>query len=168
MERITPEVAPKVKVKIAHWEPQDEAASRALDWTNLLVACSGNEGAPYRDQHCDTRQGNTKLSLSPLEAAHVASLSYSSKGEMRTSRSELQADVAVTLNLNVDHLKRNRAEALTRLIGTIPQTRDGRFTEAVLERALRSAQTPDADGKLPPFAGMIAWWLTKRLGKAAC
>jgi hypothetical protein len=58
MQRVEAAVAPELKVKIAHWMPQQVDAARALDWANLLAACPGNEGAPKDRQHCDTRQGS--------------------------------------------------------------------------------------------------------------
>ena len=108
MQRIEATVAPEVKVKIAHWMPQHVDRERDLEWTNLLGACPGNEGAPRSRQHCDTRQGNQVLHASPLEPTHIDSLSYTTRGDIRTSRADLVEDLDARLNLN-DEALRGRA-----------------------------------------------------------
>jgi uncharacterized protein (TIGR02646 family) len=165
MQRIEPTVAPELKVKIAHWMPQEADKTRALEWQNLLAACPGNEGAPYDRQHCDTRQGNAVLRISPREPTHIASLSYTVRGEIRASRADLHDDLTTMLNLNDSALCARRREAVLGMADAIGRRSGGTFSEAALRSALARCSTPDASGKLPPFAGALEWWLRRRLNE---
>lgn len=165
MARVEASVAPVLKVKIAHWMPQQVDRTRDLEWGNLLAACPGNEGAPYDRQHCDTRQGNEELRVSPCEATHVASLSYTVRGEIRTSRDDLRKDIDVKLNLNDEALCTRRREAVLRMVDALGRRNRGEFPKPALRAALSQCSMPDASGNLPPFAGTLEWWLRRRLGE---
>jgi uncharacterized protein (TIGR02646 family) len=164
MQRIEPEVSPELRVKIAHWMPQAVDPSRDLAWHNLLAACPGNEGAPWDRQHCDTRQGNDALAINPRESAHVASLSYTVAGAVRSDRGDLQDDLDKQLNLNDEALCARRREAVIRMADALGRLRGVAFTGPSLQRAIARCNTPDARGYLPPFAGALDWWLRRRAG----
>lgn len=163
--RVEASVAPELKVKIAHLTPQQVDASRDLEWSNLLAACPGNEGAPRARQHCDTRQGNQVLRISPCEATHVASFSYTVRGEIQTSRDDLRHDVEDTLNLNANVLCDGRREAVRGMQTALGRRNPGELSPTDLRRALSQCSIPDASGKLPPFAGALEWWLRRRLAR---
>lgn len=167
MQRVEPAVAPVLKVKIAHLIPQKVDGLRDLEWSNLLAACPGNEGASLARQHCDTRQGNSVLHVSPCEPEHIATLSYSGRGEIQSSREDLQKDLDETLNLNDVGLCARRRDAVTSMARALRKRDKGQFTTPNLQRALGECSTPDARGNLPPFAGALEWWLRRRLGPRA-
>jgi uncharacterized protein (TIGR02646 family) len=168
MQRVEAVVAPVLKVKVAHWMPQQVDPTRDLSWPNLFAACPGNEGAPLAQQHCDTRQGSQVLRISPTEPGHVASLSYTVRGEVRTSRDDLRDDLGDRrLNLNNPGLCAGRREARERLFREIARRYAGTFPDEVLRRVLARWSTPDAAGNLPPYAGAVEWWLRRRLGDRA-
>lgn len=161
MQRVEPEVAPELRVKVAHWLPQSVEGARDLDWTNLLAACPGNEGAPRERQHCDTRQGESILTVNPREATHVAGITYTTRGEVRSPRPELQADIEQRLNLNDEALCSRRREAVLGMVRGI--THPGvALRQGDLRGALERCRTPDARGHLPVFAGALEWWLLRR------
>jgi uncharacterized protein (TIGR02646 family) len=164
MQRVEPEVSPVLRVKIAHWTPQAVDATRDLEWRNLLAACHGNEGAPRERQHCDTRQANSRLSVDPQTPSHVASLSYTTRGEVRAANGALQEDLDDRLNLNDEALCALRREAVVRMADALGRQRAMPFSPREIERAIARCETPDARGYLTPFAGVLAWWLRRRLG----
>lgn len=165
MQRVEASVAPELKVKIAHWVPQTVDGTRELEWGNLLAACLGNEGSSFVRQHCDTRQANHALRISPCEPTHVASIAYTGRGEIRSNRRDLHVDLDKTLNLNNVALCEGRREAVTRMITALHGRNKGEFPPAEMRRALSRCSTPDASGNLPPFAGTLEWWLRRRLGE---
>lgn len=167
MQRVEATAVPVLKVKIAHVMPQAVDETRDLEWNNLLAACLGNEGAPRARQHCDTRQGNQVLRVSPCEPTHVASLRYTHGGEIHTTREDLREDLETKLNLNDEALCGRRREAKRRMIDALERRCTGKFSDAALRDALSRCSTPDASGNLPPFAGMLEWWLRRRLGRGA-
>lgn len=162
MQRIEPTVSPELRVKIAHWMPQAIDESRDLQWQNLFAACAGNEGAPFEHQHCDTRQGNDPLTINPLEASHVASLTYSSLGAIRSSRDELQKDIDERLNLNNAALCARRREAVIAMTNALGRLRGVPFKRHDIERAIVRCGTPDERGYLPEFAAALEAWLRRR------
>lgn len=55
-------------MKVEHWSPQnpqDGHSDEQIDYGNLLGACTGNQGHPFTEQHCDTHKGNTPISVNP-------------------------------------------------------------------------------------------------------
>ena len=52
------------KMKIEHWQCQEDHPERQLDFSNLHGACLGGQCQPEREQHCDTRKGNNSLCFS--------------------------------------------------------------------------------------------------------
>ena len=61
------------EMKIEHWQPQTKYTSRQLDYRNLLGACMGNQGARPQNQHCDTRKGDSEITINPIEGRSVES-----------------------------------------------------------------------------------------------
>lgn len=167
MGRVAAETKPALKMKIAHHLPRTIDRLQALSWKNLFAVCTGNEGTPPKDQHCDTRQGDTVLQIFPGNAEHIASLSYAGSGEVRTGRDDLRHDIETTLNLNQVSLRNRRKEALRAALGSMAQLSSGGFSKALLEKALVRCTTPDARGFLPPFVGTIEWWIRRRLRQAS-
>lgn len=157
-------------VRIEHWKDQSNHPDRDLDWTNLFAACQGNEGKLPRDQHCDVRKGDRDIVLSPLEAKHVASLSYTGAGEIHSTDEALQQDIDDALHLNHEMLQNNRKSAVQALVdGLISKQKKagkpGAFPIAKLAAELSRCNEPDHAGRLPPYAGALAHWLKRRLGQ---
>src|SRR5262245_12369061 len=63
-------VADPNKMKIEHWQSQTNFPDRQLEYPNLLGVCLGNEGKPFKLQHCDTRKGIRSLSMNPADPSH--------------------------------------------------------------------------------------------------
>ncbi len=55
-------------MRIEHWQCQSRFSPRALDYTNLMAACSGNEGSSEREHHCDVQKKDSDLCLNPSNA----------------------------------------------------------------------------------------------------
>lgn len=163
-QRIQANPTQGIRMKIAHWLPQSVDANQDLVWNNLMGACPGNEGAPLEDQHCDTRQGNAVLTISPLEPSHIATISYTTRGEVRSTRADLNHDLGVTLNLNEPVLRANRREAVLSMTNTLGRRQGEVFSTAAMAKALARCRTPDARGNLPPFAGALEARLQRRIG----
>jgi uncharacterized protein (TIGR02646 family) len=171
------------QVRIEHWKPQSKHAALQLAWLNLFAACNGNEGSSPNDQTCDVRKGDCDMTLDPLLPKHIASLHYcesasnaehpqhKQKGlEIGSTNPDIQQDLEHVLNLNHATLRRNRKEAMRAMIdGLIRVTRKtlgapGQFPNALLRSELSRCTEFDSKGRLPPFAGALAYWLEKRLG----
>ncbi|MBK8700772.1 MAG: hypothetical protein IPN29_15015 [Saprospiraceae bacterium] len=100
-------------VFIEHYIPR--SAGTGLEFDNLLAVCSGNY---YIDKlkgdkidHCDTKKGNTRLSLDPRNQCHIDTLTYTEDATLISTHLQFQHDIDVNLNLNFYELKRERQDA---------------------------------------------------------
>lgn len=160
------------KMKIEHWKSQEECersgdAADALCYWNLLGACKGGEGQREDAQHCDTRKGSLPLSRNPAEPRDwpvIAGLRYMATGVVCSDDPQFEEDINRVLNLNAARLKANRRCLLTG------------FLEAMGRRAVRQPQVAqwlrewsgeDTAGELPEYCEVVAYWLRKRLRRAA-
>jgi len=164
MKRITPDLQ---GMKIEHWAPQGDPSTRhrQLDWKNLLGACKGNEGAPWRDQHCDTRKGDAHLTLNPTEPSCELRVRYLPDGTIKSDEQALDADITETLNLNHARLTNNRKAVLDALVDAMHRKySDKPWPEAILKRKIEALQQFNAEGKLEEYCQVMIYWLRKRLG----
>ena len=142
------------------------------DWPNLLGVCRGETlDAGQRVTHCDTAKGSDCLHHHPAHPPPRMESTFVFKREppagvvpkqmgvwVHGTTDEAWADIRV-LNLNADHLVRNRREALK----AVQKALRSRGGAGGLRRQLRAATTPDRKGKLPPFAGMVHQYVEKKL-----
>jgi uncharacterized protein (TIGR02646 family) len=73
--------------KIEHFLCQDIHSQEELNYTNMLLACEGNEGSPTHLQTCDTKKKNLILTYSPSNLARNIEdlIIYKSNGEIYSS-----------------------------------------------------------------------------------
>jgi uncharacterized protein (TIGR02646 family) len=96
-------------VKVGHWMPQTVDSDSTLDYTNMLGVCKGG-GRKEKFQHCDKKQGNTALSINPLDPSVENGFSYARDGAIY--HFDCENDIEKTLNLNVEKLKVAREIAI--------------------------------------------------------
>jgi uncharacterized protein (TIGR02646 family) len=167
MQRIKPDLH---GMKIEHWAPQADPSTRhrELDWKNLLGACKGNEGAPWRDQYCDTRKGDAHLTLNPTDPSCEQRLRYLPDGTIASDDQVMNADLSRTLNLNYACLKNNRKAVLDALVNAMHRKYSGHpWPETALEQKLAELQQFSAEGRLQEYCQVPIYWLRKRLGRLA-
>lgn len=158
------------QVRIEHWKPQSGPNALQLAWSNLFAACHGNEGKDPKDQHCDVRKGSQEMALCPLLSQHISSLTYGAAGQIQSTDSLLQQNMNDVLNLNHVTLQRNRKEAVLGMIESLHRIsrkksgNAGQFPDSLLRAELTRCNEFDTQGRLPPFAWALAYWLEKRLG----
>jgi uncharacterized protein (TIGR02646 family) len=149
------------KMKIEHWQCQDNYPERCLDYSNMLGACRGGEGK--REQHCDSHKADREFRLNPADPTCDVErqLRYTGDGRIISDDPDLNGELETVLNLNASHLVENRKAVL-----------DG-FRKA-LERGKPlnpEKELPRWDGssrrELPEFAQVIVYYLRKRLQRAS-
>jgi uncharacterized protein (TIGR02646 family) len=165
MQRIRP--APD-GMKIEHWAAQTHPATshRQLEWKNLLGACKGGEGSPQRDQHCDTRKGDTPITVNPTEERCERLLRFLADGTIESDERSIHDNLNQTLNLNQALLKNNRKATLTAFLDAMARKHSGTtWSAAALEKELADLQQPNAGGMLLPYCQVPIYWLRKRMGR---
>jgi uncharacterized protein (TIGR02646 family) len=151
------------EMKIEHWQCQDNYQHRQLDYRNLLGACLGGHGRTPRDQHCDTRKGNTNIRLSPADpACNVEQLiRFLGDGRVKSDDADIDNELNSILNLNWTRLVNNRKAVLS-----------------AFQKALQAGKKLDAAqelpkwdgtyaGDLPEYAQVIVYYLRKKLERSA-
>ncbi len=171
MRRISTEPAPgpggasgpaQAQMKVEHWSPQSLDPASALVWRNLLGACLGGVGVAPSDQTCDTRKGDDPIRLDPLVSGHVTSLWCNTRGELKSSDAQFQADLDKRLNLNHRVLVDARRAVLDRALAGL---RAKYPTRSFPPHALRDAVAAwegTTEGRAPAFCGTLRLWARGR------
>lgn len=160
MSRIRPDSG---KMKIEHWQCQDNYPARQLDYSNLLGACLGGQGQPSKKQHCDTKKGNRDLSFNPADpSCDVESMfKFLGDGRIEAVDSGVDEEINNILNLNCSLLIQNRKSVLDAFKTRLSLGRIKKFDPA--------KELPKWDGgisgNLPEYSQVIAYYLRKKLKK---
>ncbi|WPB77117.1 retron system putative HNH endonuclease [Archangium violaceum] len=165
MQRIKPEAD---GMKIEHWASQSAPSTRhrQLDWKNLLGACKGGEGSPQRQQHCDTRKGDTPIQVNPTDEGCERLVRFLADGTIASQDSAIDGDLNQTLNLNQARLKHNRRAILDGFLEAMRRKYPGTtWTEAAMARELEELMRLDASGRLGEYCQVPIFWLKKRMGR---
>ena len=159
MSRIT---ASSDKMKIEHWQSQDNYPERQLEYSNLLGSCLGGEGKPPKHQHCDTRKRSLDFKLNPADPLHDVErvILYDSDGTIRSTDPAFENELNEILNLNHAILKNNRKAVLRGILETLPK--DGNWNNSLLEKQLAQWNS-NAEVELAPYCQVVIYWLRKRL-----
>jgi len=150
-------------MKIEHWQCQADYLARQIDFSNLHGACLGGHGRPEREQHCDTRKGNTALCFSVCDPAHPIERQTRFLGDGKISADDVAIDECINkvLNLNLPRLVANRKAVLAAFQQSMQV---GRRVDPTRELPKWDGREP---GELPQFAQVVVYWLTKRQARAA-
>ncbi len=158
-------------MKIEHWYPEDRLSdSERLDYGNMLGACPGHiDGTKGADDTCDTHKGNAVITVNPQDLSTLKKIKYrSSTGEIYSEDETIQKDLDQTLNLNNERhlLKINRKAALDAAMSQMMKLqRKGNWNRKQLEVMKRQYEKTDSDGRKKEYAGIVLWYLDKRLKK---
>jgi uncharacterized protein (TIGR02646 family) len=158
-------------MKVAHWDPQsgEMGQTRTLDWDNLLGACVGGDGGPRAEQHCDTAQGDTPITVHPADRRQRCErlVRYLRDGTVASDDPKIREDIDQTLRLNYGPLKKARQRVLDALF-THLEREGGKaeyWSRALLERELAEWRSRDGERRLPEFCQVAIYVLAKKLDK---
>lgn len=161
-----PQEKKKPSATIEHWKPQSKTSNdMALNYRNMLAVCSGNRGCgSEKDMTCDAKRGNTPLTVNPLKASTLLSISYQSDGTIFSSDSNINADLNTTLNLNCSSvgLVENRRVALQTMQKELSKKHSKGDIKLACSRMLEKYQTQTPK---TPYLGILIWWLQKHISK---
>lgn len=153
------------KTKIEHWQCQERFPAQQLVYRNLLAACKGGEGRPKREQHCDTRKGNSDIQWNPAEPTHAieARVRYEMTGTISSPDMQFNEHLDEVLNLNLEWLKQNRKAALDGFLAWLKG--QGRVGDDRLRQELRRLTGEGTTVELAPYSPVPAWWIRRKLGR---
>lgn len=154
-------------MKIEHWEAQSTTSeANKLNYRNMLGVCMGDWDGKG-GVSCDAHRGNTPLTVNPLRLSSIQKLSYHEHtGEIYSADLEINKDLDKTLNLNVQRLKENRKSALIACKNTlIRKKKQGTWNRALIQEQIDKYSRTNKYGKKEIYAGIVLWYLQKRIGK---
>ena len=162
MQRIRPN---RDSMKIEHWHSQAHHRPEQLHYGNLLGACLGGIGQPKKQQHCDTRKGDSSLCRNPADARHSVEefVHYGSSGEAWSQDRAFDRELTEVLNLNLPLLVRQRREVLDGFVRAGRKRKDAQ----ALQRLLDNLRAADGDD-LKPYSGAMLCLLKRKLGGHTC
>jgi len=158
MQRIKPN-----EMKIEHWKSQSANPILQLAYSNLLGCCSGNEGQPVNEQHCDTRKGNNDIAFNPSDSAHHnhMRIRYLGDGAIKSDNAQFHVHMENILNLNFSRLKKNR-KAIIDGVGDALNRKRGKRTKSEIQEILDDYNQNNS-GQLKTFCGVAIYFLEKKL-----
>jgi uncharacterized protein (TIGR02646 family) len=97
------------KSKIEHFECQDDNPDKQLLFSNLFIACSGNEKDKKKENTCDTLKSNsTMTSFELLKSRIEDNILYTKNGVIFSEDENIERELNEVLNLNEENLRKNR------------------------------------------------------------
>lgn len=155
------------KMRVEHWKSQDDFPESDLDYSNLLGACTGNEGT--NATHCDVYRGNVPLKINPTEAKCEQQIKFKFvSGEIDSTDNDIKKDINETLKLNHDHLIKKRQVTFDEwIIRFRTKHSKGTWTKAILQNELDKWENNNLAEYHPYCQVVIAYLkneITKRWG----
>lgn len=153
--------------RIEHFVPQSDpvhGTDLALDYSNMLLSCDTSNLEEAKT--CDDFKGNKLLPISPLKKSDMETISYSKDGTIRSSNPEYDKALNKVLNLNTPQLKRNRKAAWEEAVNLLSRRCNrGAWDASKIRKYLERTTTPDQEGRLPEYCGIIRYFLSQRLNR---
>lgn len=151
------------EVKIEHYIARNE--ENELDYNNLLAVCKGNEGEPFEKQTCDTRKGNSLLTINPQKEKDISTISYTSNGEIKSTNPCYQNELDNILNLNdtlgLVELRKNTLNSLKKHL--YKKHKNTSLTRESLEKIYKKLLSEDIK---EAYVGIKLYYLMKKINKA--
>lgn len=172
MARIT-----KNNIQIEHWIPQkgenypdftqEQCDKLAIDYRNMLGVCPGGAGRAYKYTTCDEHRKNLRITIDPRQQRMIDSLQYGRDGTITSTDERLERDISEILNLNEARLVANRHSAWEACKKDMQKRqKNGTWTKATISKQIAYYEGRNEDGNRHPYAGIVLYWLKKRLQSA--
>ena len=175
MQRIQEATTDKMEIEhfkaYSIYDGTDEKPDLTLDYTNLLAACKGNEGAPKHLQHCDEKKGNDDIQMNPTDKILMQKIRFNSAGlifitERDDTEGVFNHDLNITLNLNVQTLVEDRKKIWTTLDQAMRKEFGGKQpTKSFINQKLKDF-SKQMNGKFAPMCQVAVYYLEKKLKTA--
>lgn len=138
----------------AHILSQDRFPHKSLSWDNMVASCD----KPYS---CDCQQKNRALPLTPLmpECEQEITFLYSGHIVGHTDRARESIRVLGLDSSKLCAIRRRAIDLLARANGCDPLKDISVLSDEEKLLLIKEINTPDADGKLPAFAPVLASYI---------
>ena len=153
-------------VRNAHIAPQSRAPDRVLDYDNICASCDGSFNRMRypdvrKEAHCDIRQGDALLPVTPLQEDCLSYFSFSTDGSVHPNPAKSLEDqekarqTIAILGLNAGILRCMRAGLLRLIEEVVHKIQEKGWPdgdgEAGVAALLDNLARRDRDGRFAPF-----------------
>ncbi len=152
--------------KIEHFKDQTNNRPLQITYSNLFIACRGNEGQPYVKQHCDTFKGKISLNSIDLLKNIENQVKYKpGNGILFSNQKNINQEINEVLNLNTKTLKKNRKQAYEGYLNNLKKKFgiSNAWSKNNLEKELIRYQDRDINNKFKQFSEMFVFFLNKKI-----
>ena len=167
LKRIPENKADLHHTKIEHFKCQDNYAELDLEYTNLHLACRGNQGKTEKLQTCDTAKANKDImSFSLIDNSLNGNIQYAKDGTVFSEQKNIEKEINEILQLNNDQNIKNARASIRKGVSEsirILQNK-GKLTKNVLERELQNWKYRN-NNKHKPFYPIAVQYLEKKIDK---
>lgn len=167
LKRIPENKADLHHTKIEHFKCQDNYAELDLEYSNLHLACKGNQGQSIKLQTCDTAKANKDvMAFSLIDNSLNGNIHYAKDGTIFSEQDNIEKEINEVLQLNNDqNIKNARARIRKGISESIRiLQRKGKLTKNILERELQNWQDR-YDNKHRPFYPVAVQYLENKIQK---
>jgi uncharacterized protein (TIGR02646 family) len=158
------------EMKVEHFQCQDNFPELQLHYPNLFGACTGNEGKPKKLQTCDTKKGNSNLTISlTSNAPNCETLfKYNAEGEISSinDNEDINRQLNDILNLNMQTLKDGRREVYLEVQKNV-EAESRQFANKQLKLRYFEQEKEKwlnrSDNKFRPYCMVAVYYLNKKI-----
>lgn len=168
MKRIPENNPPNLKVE--HLFCQADNQNLQLNYSNLFASCTGNEGQPKIKQTCDTKKGNSVLTINPISnSPNCESLfKFNADGEISLliENADISRQINEVLNLNMQTLKDNRREiyiGVQRKVEAESKKLGNRQLKLNYFEKEKNKWLTRSNNKFEPFCMVAVYYLNKKI-----
>ncbi|UQA62734.1 retron system putative HNH endonuclease [Polyangium aurulentum] len=155
--------------RIDHRLPREAHPGEQFSYRNLLAACPGSEGTGHDNEHCDVHKRSEEISVDPADPSRdVETLIHykAASGEIASDDERIHRDLDRTLHLNVELLKLRRRQVLDGFREGFERKHRGAWSTGAIEREIKKWSEAPPGERLPPYCGIVVYYLRKRLAQA--
>ncbi|ALS37459.1 uncharacterized protein (TIGR02646 family) [Enterococcus rotai] len=166
MSRISLDGTSGDKMTIEHFHPISDFPNLQLDYNNLLAVCSGgSDREKDKSLTCDKHKCNNYLvHIDPQKRNTVEKIKYKTDGIIFSDDEDVKTELNTVLNLNCSDsmLVSSRNNVKEELIKFFTKSYPRRWTKMDILKIKNRLLTPDKNGKLTPYIGIVLYKLNRK------
>lgn len=167
LRRIPEEKLEMHHTKIEHFKCQTKYAEKDLEYSNLFLACRGNEGNGKGNQFCDTAKGDADINSFNLLDPNINNLIYYTKnGTISSYDTGIDEDIKLILNLNDQSLQSQRAAVWKGISYELARlNRKAQLTKGNLIKLRTKMSNRNSRNQYRQYFPVILYYLQRKIDK---
>lgn len=148
-------------MRLEHFKCQSIRKELKFEYSNMFAVCHGFNRMDCFEEHCDVKKASSELKYNPAVHNVEEYVSYTPDGTILSTDPEFDLQLNTILNLNLGYLKNNRKAKRLGVVRALNAS--GKWTKSRVQEKIVSFKTPNADGELKEYCGVVTHYLRKKL-----